>query len=124
VVKNLREPEIGEIEGRPIQLERQARLGLALLPTDGVTLAMDVDLNTVGLRDGLRRMIAFGGESRLGSRLSVRGGVRWDLEGPRATVATIGGSVAVRPGFWLDGHYAYGRLDGDRGFGVALRAGY
>ncbi|MEZ5317217.1 MAG: conjugal transfer protein TraF [Vicinamibacterales bacterium] len=125
-LKNLREPVLGEIDGTDIRLERQARLGVAVLPTDGLTLAMDVDLNTVGLRDGLRRTIAFGGESRLGSRLSVRGGVRWNLEaeGSRTPVGTVGGSVMLWSGFWLDGHYARSRLDGDRGFGVALRAGY
>lgn len=123
-VRNVQRPEIGSIDGREIRLERQARFGLSVLPATGVTLAMDVDLNTVGLRDGLRRMIALGGESRLGGRLSVRGGVRWDLKGPRMPVATVGGSVSVRRGFWLDGHYASGRADGDRSFGVALRAGY
>ena len=122
--KNLREPQFGESEETAITLDRQARLGVAVLPTTGLTLAMDVDLNTVDLRDGLRRMVALGGESRLGSRLMVRGGVRWDREGPRDTVTTVGVSVAVRSGLWLDGHYAHGRTGMDRGFGVALRAGY
>jgi hypothetical protein len=39
-------------------------------------------------------------------------------------VTTVGGSVAVRSGLWVDGHYAHGQSDGDRGFGIALRAGY
>jgi hypothetical protein len=39
-------------------------------------------------------------------------------------VTTVGASVAVRSGLWLDGHYAHGRTGMDRGFGVALRAGY
>lgn len=123
-VKNLRQPEFGRTEESATTLERQARVGLAVLPTTGLTLAMDVDLNTVDLRDGLRRMIALGGESRLGSRLAVRGGVRWNREGTRQAVTTVGGSVAVRSGLWVDGHYAHGQSDGDRGFGIALRAGY
>lgn len=123
-LKNLREPEFGETDETAIVLDRQARLGVAVLPTTGLTLAMDVDLNTVDLRDGLRRMVAFGGESRVGSRLTVRGGVRWNLEGTRQTVTTVGTSIAVRSGLWLDGHYAYGQSAMDRGFGVALRAGY
>jgi hypothetical protein len=97
---------------------------VAVLPTDGLTLAMDIDLNTVDLRDGLRRMIAFGGETRIGSRLAVRGGVRWNREDSANPVTTVGASVAVRTGLWLDGHYAYGKDAVARGLGVALRAGY
>src|SRR5262249_3197759 len=85
-VKNLFEPDFGRIAANEITLKRQARLGVAVLPTSGLTLAMDVDLNTVGLRDGLRRMFALGGESHLGTRLAVRAGVRWDLEGPKQTI--------------------------------------
>jgi hypothetical protein len=123
-VKNLFEPDFGEIAANEITLKRQARLGLAVLPAAGVTLAMDVDLNTVGLRDGLRRMFALGGESRLGTRLAVRAGVRWDLEGPKQTITAFGASVAVRPGMWIDGHASLSQHDGDRGFGVAFRSGY
>jgi hypothetical protein len=124
-VKNLREPTFGEMAGTEITRARQSRLGVAVLPATGLTLAMDVDLNTVDLRDGLRRMIAIGGESRIGQRLAVRGGVRWNREGDaRRPVSTVGGSVAIRSGMWLDGHYALGRSDMDRGFGIALRAGY
>jgi len=124
MVKNLREPEFGEMAETSITLQRQTRVGIAVLPTDGLTLAMDFDLNTVDLRGGLRRMIAMGGESRLGTRLAVRGGVRWNREGAREPVATVGASVAVRSGLWLDGHYAHGRTGESRRFGVALRAGY
>ena len=123
-VKNLRQPEFGESAETAIALPRQGRLGVAVLPASGVTLAMDVDLNTVDLRDGLRRMMALGGETRLGSRLAVRGGVRWNRAGSSEPVGTVGGSVAVRSGLWLDGHYAHGRAERDRGFGIALRAGY
>jgi hypothetical protein len=123
-LKNLRSPSFASSDGTAITLRKQARLGLAVLPVDGVTLAMDIDLDTVDLRDGLRRMFALGGESRLGSRLVVRSGVRWSLEGARRTVGAVGGSVGIRPGLWLDGHYAQGRTDEDREFGAALRAGF
>ena len=123
-VRNMFEPDFGGIAEDEITLKRQARLGLAVLPAAGVTLAMDVDLNTVGLRDGLRRMFALGGESRLGTRLAVRAGVRWDLEGPKQTITAFGASVAIRPGMWIDGHASLSQHDGDRGFGVAFRSGY
>jgi hypothetical protein len=85
---------------------------------------MDVDLNTVDLRDGLRRMFAFGGEGQIGRRLAVRAGGRLDLEGPREPVGAFGLSVGLRAGVWLDGHYAQGPHDEQREFGVALRAGF
>jgi hypothetical protein len=122
--RNLRSPTFVGAAGTSITMHRQSRLGLAVLPTDGLTLATDVDLDTVDLRDGLRRMIAFGGEERLGKRLVVRGGVRWSLRGPRRRVYTAGGSFSLRPRFWLDAHFTQGHVDGDRGFGLALRAGF
>jgi hypothetical protein len=123
-LKNLTAPEFGAVAESAIALQRQVRLGVALLPTDGLTLAIDLDLDTVDLRDGLRRMIAIGGEGRLGRRLSLRSGLRWSLEGSRQLVGAVGGSVSLRSGFWLDGHYSQGRQVDDRGFGVALRAGF
>jgi hypothetical protein len=123
-VRNLREPTFTGAAGTAVTLRRQARFGLAVLPRDGLTLAMDVDLDTVDLRDGPRRIAAVGIEDRLGSRWAIRGGVRWSLEGARRTVAAVGASLALRPKFWLDAHYTEGRIDADRGFGVALRAGF
>jgi hypothetical protein len=124
IVKNLREPRFGDSAESAIIVKRHARAGLAVLPTDGLTLAIDVDLDTVDLRDGPRRMLAVGGEDRFGHRWALRGGMRWNLEGVRRPVGTIGASVALRRSFWLDGHYTHGPLDADRGFGVALRAGF
>jgi hypothetical protein len=121
-IRNLREPEFTSAAGIVMKVERLSRLGVSVLPSDGLTLAMDVDLDTADLPEGLRRMIALGGESRLGQRAAVRAGVRWSLEGPRMPVTTAGASVAVS-GMWLDGFYSYGRDGEDRGFGIALRAG-
>jgi hypothetical protein len=122
-VRNLREPTFTGTAGAAVTLKRQARFGLAVLPWNGLTLAMDVDLDTVDLRDGPRRILALGGEDRLGPRWAIRGGVRWSLRGAQRTVAAVGASFALRPKFWLDLHYTEGRIDADRGFGVALRAG-
>ena len=123
-VRNVREPTFGAPAETEITLPRQARLGLAVLPSDGLTLAIDADLNTVDLRGDLRRMLAAGVERRLGSRAAVRAGVRWDLEGPRDQVGSVGASLALGRGMWLDGHYSQGRSGEDRQFGAALRAGY
>jgi len=122
--KNLRQPAFAGIAGFDVPLKRRTRLGVAVLPSDGLTLAFDVDLDTADPTVGLRRMIALGGESRLGVRAAMRGGVRWSRDGSRRPIGSVGASVAIRPGLWLDGYYAQGRFDEDRGFGVAMRAGY
>ncbi len=122
--RNLTEPHFTDRAGNAIALERQTRAGIAVLPTDGLTLAMDVDLNTVDLRDGLRRMIALGGESRLGSRVALRGGVRWNLEGDHQAVGAAGVGFGLHARLWLDAYYSQGRRDEDRSFGIGLRAGY
>lgn len=122
--RNMLSPSFGAIAIPANTLQRQARLGVALLPTDGLTLAMDLDLDTVDLRDGLRRMVALGGEGRLGRRLALRTGIRWSLEGERRPVGAFGGSLMFREHLWLDGHYAQGRLDEDRELGFAMRAGF
>jgi hypothetical protein len=123
-VRNMQEPRFADAAGNAIRLRRQARMGLAVLPTSGLTLAMDLDLDTADLRDGPRRILAIGGENRFGHRWAFRGGVRWSLEGSRRMVGAAGLSVGVRNNLWLDGHYTQGRLDADRGFGGALRAGF
>jgi F plasmid transfer operon protein TraF len=122
LVRNIREPSFGNEADGAVTLRRQSRLGLAVLPSSGLTLAMDLDLDTVDLRDGPRRMIAFGGEQRLG-RWAVRAGTRWSLAGPRRMVGALGGSALIRRGLWIDAHYSEGRLDADHGFGIALRMG-
>ena len=121
--KNLRRPGFATIGGKAIHLERRARVGIAALPRDGLTLAIDVDLDTADPLVGLRRTIAFGGETRLGERLAVRGGIRWQQSGISRPIGALGGSVRVRQGLWLDGYVTRGHSAGDRGFGIALRAG-
>jgi hypothetical protein len=122
-MKNLRQPSFGKEAETPVTLRRHARAGVSLLPISGLTLAIDLDLDTVDRWDGPRRILAMGGEDRIGRRWAVRSGVRWSLKGEKRTTTAVGASLAFRPGLWLDWQYTQGRLDGDRGFGVALRAG-
>ena len=121
--KNLRSPTFGDVADRQFTIPRQTRLGVALLPTDGLTLAVDLDLETVDLLGDPHRMVAIGGEAHLGSRLLARSGVRWSIEGETRFVAAGGMSFALRRGLWLDGHYKQDRQGEDREFGVAMRAG-
>jgi hypothetical protein len=123
-VRNLRQPAFVDAAGFATVLHRESRMGVAVLPTSGLTLAMDLDLETVDLRDGPRRILALGGENRFGHRLELRSGVRWSIEGARRRVFAFGGSVSIRRNFWVDSHYTQGALDGDRGYGFAMRAGF
>ncbi len=123
-VKNVRAVQFDAMAGSAIRLPRQARAGIAVLPADGLTLAMDLDLNTVDLMGDLRRMLAAGGELSLGSRVQVRSGVRWNLADDRRVAGAVGASLSVRRGLWIDAHYGLGRADESREFGVALRAGF
>ena len=122
-VRNLRSMAVRAMPGSDVRLPRQARVGLSLLPADGVTLAMDVDLNTVDLMGDLRRMSALGAEFPLGTRLLVRSGVRWNLALSSKPAGAIGASVLVRRGLWIDAHYAHGSADEARQMSVAFRGG-
>jgi F plasmid transfer operon, TraF, protein len=123
-IKNMQQPSFPSSAGTAITLKRHARFGLAVLPTTGLTLAMDIDLDTVDLMGGLRRMIAFGGEDLIGHHVAVRGGIRWSLEGDRRRVGSAGVSYQLKKGFWLDSQYTQGDYGADRGYGVTLRAGF
>ena len=122
-IKNLLEPTFVGVADFAIQLKRRMRLGLAVLPVDGLTLAFDVDLDTADPLVGQRRMMALGGEASLGSRVELRSGVRWSRDGEKRPIAALGGSLRIRTGLWVDGYASYSREE-DRGFGVALRAGF
>ena len=94
--KNLLQPTFVGNAGFAIQLKRLARFGVAVEPTDGLTLAFDVDLDTADPLVGQRRMMALGGETRLGSSFALRGGVRWSRDGEWRPIAAIGASLRIR----------------------------
>lgn len=123
-MRNLRSPRFEGPAGTAIELERQSRVGLAILPADGLIFAVDLDVKTVDLPTGPSRMLALGAEHVVSPRFAIRGGARWNLEGTRSPVGSLGASIALKPGTWLDGHMTHGRARGERGFGLALRAGW
>jgi hypothetical protein len=122
--KNVRQPTFSDGAGTTMSLERTTRVGVAVLPTSGLTLALDVDVNTVDLRDGPRRMLALGGEERIGQRFMVRAGARWNEAATAGPAGAFGGSVLLSQHLWLDAHYTGGGMLADRGWGAALRAGF
>jgi hypothetical protein len=124
IVKNLRSPRFEGPSGTAMELQRRSRVGLAVLPGAGLTLAIDLDLDVADLATGPSRMVAMGGEKVLSQRFMLRGGLRWNLEGARTVVGSVGASLALKPGAWLDGHVSHGRAHGERGAGLALRAGW
>ena len=103
---------------KAISLERRVRLGLAAFPRDGLTLAIDVDLDTADPLVGLRRSIAIGGETRLGARLALRGGIRWEQSERTRPIGALGGSIRLRQGLWLDGYVTGSHAGGNRGLGM------
>ena len=121
--RNVFEPTFGTVAENEITLKRRARVGVAFVSAAGVILAMDFDLDTADLEGGPSQNLAFGGEARLGRRLSVRSGVRWSVEGDRRLVTSAGASYSVRPRMWIDTYYEYSGADEHRGYGFALRAG-
>ena len=123
LVRNVRGPELGGAA----RLPRQVRIGAAF---DGnaidrfpIVVAADADLRAYDAGDGERRVIALGAERWLRARrVGVRGGARFNTAGARDAAATAGGSYAVRPGMYLDGHIVRG---GDEaGWGVAARVSF
>jgi hypothetical protein len=123
-MRNLRSPRFEGPAGTAIELKRQSRVGLSIFPADGLIFAVDLDVSTADLLTGPQRMLAMGAEHLFSPRFAVRGGARWNLEGERTTVGSVGASIALKPGTWLDGHFTHGRARGERGFGFALRAGW
>jgi hypothetical protein len=123
-VRNLLEPTFTDPAGPTVTMKRHARMGLAILPTDGFTFAIDYDLDADLIQAGPRRVLALGLENRFGNRFAIRAGIRRNIEGGRHSVLAVGASLALRRGFWVDGHYTRGRdLSSDHEFGFALRAG-
>jgi hypothetical protein len=128
VLRNLTEPSFGPeviaFGGNRYRLERHARLGVALFPRDGLTLAVDADLVPLDALDGRRRAIAVGAEQKVAPRIVLRGGVRAQtIDGARPS-ASAGGSVEVRPSIWADVQATGGGDRADRGWTVGLRFVY
>jgi hypothetical protein len=127
-LRNLTEPSFGPeviaFGGHRYRFERHARLGVAVFPREGLTLAVDADLVPLDALDGRRRAIAVGAEQKVAPRLVLRGGVRAQtIDGARPS-ASAGGSVEVRPSIWADVQATGGGDRADRGWTVGLRFVY
>ena len=114
--------------GESIQVERQARAGVALSSPLGFVVALDADLNAVRGPAGEVRELAVGAEARLVPRAYARAGVRSNMRGSEpgghAPTFSVGGSYAVLASLWIDGQATLGSAAGDRGWGIAGRVGF
>lgn len=107
----------------PVRLGRQARVGLAVVPGDRLTLAADADL-TVTDGVGERRRAVAGGAEYWASptrRLAIRAGVRVQSVGARRTSASFGGSARLHGPAWLDVQATVGGRAADRGVSASAR---
>ena len=124
VGRNLREPAFGDVS-----LPRQVRVGVAF---DGdaargvpYIVAVDVDARRYRTGAGDRQVVALGAERWFRTKqLGLRAGARFNTVGERDRTATAGGSWALRPGLYVDGHAAYGGDEGERGWGVSARVSF
>jgi hypothetical protein len=128
VGRNLLEPAFG-VTGAEFRLPRQVRVGAAF---DGdsarvipLTVAVDADVKTYEAPAGERRVFAAGAEGWLAKRrVGLRGGGRFNTVGARERAATVGASVAVRSGLYLDAHGVYAGAADERGWGIAARVSF
>ena len=57
----------------------------------------------------------------LGRRVGMRAGARFNTVGLEEQAYTVGASVAVRSGIFVDGHGVFGGADDESGWGIGAR---
>jgi hypothetical protein len=124
VVRNLGEPDFEDF-----RLPRQWRVGAAFDAERAggapLTVAVDADVRTYDAGTGDRRAVAAGVERWFqGRRFGVRGGGRFNTVGRRERSATVGASVAVRSGVYVDGYGVKGGSADEEGWGLAARVSF
>jgi hypothetical protein len=124
--KNLSLPDL-TADGRPIDRNRQVRVGAAYTPSPrgkvSVIAALDADLTTIHTAAGDERHIAGGAEMRVG-RLGVRGGLSGNTVADVRRSFSTGASLAISSGFLVDAQITRGDDDAKKGWGIALRVTY
>ncbi len=126
VVKNATQPSFGGGTD-PLVLSREVRTGLAVTKRrrgalNQVTISADADLTRVTTVDGDERHVAGGLELWMAqSRIGLRGGISANTLGDTRTSPSVGLSLAVRKGTYLDGALTMGSDPARKGWGVDLR---
>jgi hypothetical protein len=125
LVRNVREPGLNTPEGDEVKLQRQVRLGFALLPDRETIVAVDMDLTRTERPSGDWRSVAVGGERWFGRRqVAVRAGVRASTIGDRRVAFSGGVGVKTWGALVVDGQVTGGARDGDLGWGLGARLAF
>jgi hypothetical protein len=124
-VRNLGEPDFGSGDER-LTLERQARVGMAILSAphgalQGFTAAVDADLTKTSTATGDVRHVAAGLEGWLAKgRLGLRAGASANTVGERRPAASVGASVALTRAFHVNVSRTAGRDDSVTGWSSSV----
>ncbi|HEY3043154.1 MAG TPA: hypothetical protein VGJ39_03965 [Vicinamibacterales bacterium] len=124
-VKNLRAPDFSDGDRR-LELPRQVRAGASVKagqPTRAeITAAVDADLTTTPTAAGDERHLATGVEAWLANRsVGLRAGVGMNTIGETRRSGSVGVSIGLRGGFYVDGQLTRGSDEARNGWGFALR---
>jgi hypothetical protein len=125
-VKNLRAPEFGTGDDRQA-LRREARAGLAVVGrsrgvVNQLAIAVDADLTRTPSPVGDLRHVAAGIEAwTLQRRVGLRAGVSANTIGAARTAPSVGGSVALKAGMYVEGRWTLGSDESTHGWGAGLR---
>ena len=124
-VKNVRTPEFSEGDTR-IELPRQVRAGASFRAGSAdraeIVGAVDADLTTTPTAVGDARHLATGVEAWLANRsVGLRAGVGMNTIGESRRSGSVGVSVGLRGGTYLDGQLTRGADEARNGWGFALR---
>lgn len=131
-VRHLGEPGFGSGDARLV-LRRQARAGIAVRKGrvgvfDALTGALDVDMTTTTTVFGDERRLATGGElGLLRGRVFLRGGLSTNTVADWDWQESVGASLALRSGLFVDGVWVPGdgtSLTSRAGWGVSLRSAF
>jgi hypothetical protein len=124
-VKNLRAPGFSDGDSR-LDLSRQVRAGASVKAGAAnraeITAAIDADLTTTPTAAGDERHLATGVEAWLVNRsVGLRAGVGMNTIGDSRRSGSVGASVGLRAGLYLDGQLTRGSDQVRNGWGFALR---
>ena len=126
-LRNLSEPAFRTAEDATVELQRQARAGIAVSPAAGWIVAADLDvLKTTGPLGAVKEFAA-GTEARVLRRAWVRGGLNVntvDNADGRGTALTGGASYAATASLLLDAQVTAGGERAAHGWGVSARFVY
>jgi hypothetical protein len=124
-VKNLWAPKFSD-GNMGFELPRQVRAGASIRGGSAsraeITGAVDVDLTTTPTAGGDERHLAAGVEAWLANRaVGLRAGVGRNTIGESRTSRSVGVSVGLRAGAFLDGQLTRGGDEARNGWGLSLR---